>query len=813
MQIHDTLSRFIFFAALGLIGLLASACEPDSDFEQRMEQARTLAAEGKFEELIPILTPMHYERPRDPELNHLYGLTLLKTNNGGMAVWPLRVAAFTPGREVEDGLLLARALGNGSVPMDAIVALDRVLEFYPDSSEAIRYRATINNGLRNHEEMLIDCENLMKLFEHHTEGFFCKVEALMELDRFEDAEELMAAEREIQRLEGGGRPMLERRMCLVGAELATEAEDLETARTRWESCLEVARPSKDLLSAAVKFFDQVEDQERGTEVLVEALAKSNEDFELLSNVQMRFRGQGREEEAEALLIEATGWKKGSHRAWIALADLYRRQENFIKAIEAMESTLRQNSDAGVPTLTLAQYADDLIQMGQFEKADAVIEQLPDHPMVIFLRARSYLERGEAAAALAHFEEGLVGWPGNTTARYLSGQAAEQLGDMDRAIEEYRNALRSGAGDTEAGLDLARILEAEWNLPSAVKALQYYLDEKPRDAEAFRMLLRIGVKSGRPDLVNSAIAGLSNIPSEAVTYAMALAEVELITNGLQAAADSILQSDLDLESPENAEALGALSQYWIQLGRGEEALARIRTMLDQHPNEGALHELHGSILSLSKESPERIKASYERALELEPDRVTSLVRLADFLVGEGKSDSNDAAIALYDRVLELELDHSEAAWKAVELLSGSEDDTGIEARLMALLVQNPIHVQALSLRAERLMERGEDLGLAETLSERALRFGGGLDAAILRARVALAQGEGAKGYEILERVETAGPNTPSRWYALGLAFEEAGDPDRARTAFENALEYKDWDQLELVRADLARLPSQKESKGE
>ena len=96
-------------------------CAPRMD--ERIEYARALADDSRFEEMIPLLTTMHYEGPEDPEINHLYGLALLRTQNSGMAVWPLRRAASSPGREVEDGLLLAEALARGSFPFDAIGAI------------------------------------------------------------------------------------------------------------------------------------------------------------------------------------------------------------------------------------------------------------------------------------------------------------------------------------------------------------------------------------------------------------------------------------------------------------------------------------------------------------------------------------------------------------------------------------------------------------------------------------------------------------------------------------------------------------------
>ena len=51
------------------------------------------------------------------------------------------------------------------------------------------------------------------------------------------------------------------------------------------------------------------------------------------------------------------------------------------------------------------------------------------------------------------------WPDNAVARYYAARAAERLGDFDRAIDDYRYAIRAGIDDTDARYRLARLYEA------------------------------------------------------------------------------------------------------------------------------------------------------------------------------------------------------------------------------------------------------------------------------------------------------------------------------------------------------------------
>jgi len=790
-------SRLAILLAVALL-----ACSPGLD--ERIERARALAGEGRFEELLPELTALHYELPQDPEVNHLYGLALLRTENSGMAVWPLRVAANTPGREVEDGLLLAQALARGSISMDAVAAIDRVLEFEPELFEAWAMRARVNNSMKHHEEMLGDCERLLAIDAARTDAFLCRVGALSALERFEDAEQTLAEGRERLTSRGPVHPRLEWRLCSVSAELAHDSGDSEEAARRWESCLESSPTALELIESALRFFDGF-DAERGTQLLEHAVSLEPRRFDLISALAARLEGLRRDAESERILRRATELEETSRPAWLALAEHYRQRDRFEEAIAATEAALAQNPS--LHTLLLAQYADDLIQAGEFERADDVILQLPDHPMVPLLRGRSYFEQGDVAAALEEFEAGLVLWPSNTTARYLAGQAAERLGDIDRALAEYRNALRSDPAHTRAGLELARIHEAEREYSAALIALRHRVDAVPDEPDAHLATLRIARRTGRLGAAETALQALSELPDQQVTVAVESAALSRVQQGPRAAADSLLESELELTDPRHAEALAALTRYLAADGAADEALRHVERALAARPGQAAFHEIHGTALVAASGPAEAARAAFERALELEPERATALAALARLVAAGGDIA---AAVALYDRARASDPEVSAHAWGAIELLARSQDGEDgaraaeVDERLLALLELDAIHPAAARLRAERLLERGEDLEEAAQLARRAARFGGGRPAAIVQARVAAARGNSAAAIEILKRLEALGPRSGSGWYTLGRAYEEAGAVARARSAFEQALEAGDFDEAPEAQQALSRL---------
>ena len=81
-------------------------------------------------------------------------------------------------------------------------------------------------------------------------------------------------------------------------------------------------------------------------------------------------------------------------------------------------------------------------------------------------------------------------------RSLLGGKPQSRSDADRAAEEYRQSIRSGAGFSDAGVRLARLHLAENAYEDAWNAGRF-LDERLNDPQAARLLMRIATVTG-PD---------------------------------------------------------------------------------------------------------------------------------------------------------------------------------------------------------------------------------------------------------------------------------------------------------------------------
>jgi len=779
---------------LALLALSGMAC--GSSPEDRLQEARSLQAARDFEASLEPLRELLRAAPDDPELNHLYGLALLRTRQPEFAIWPLRKAAAHPERAVEDGLLLTRALLRGGSPHDAAQQAERVLELEPDHVEALRLLVEAKLDARRNEEVLADVERLLARVPDDPNALMSRLGALLNLGRVEEAEESLAALRKVA--EDPEAPVeWQSRLCAASATFAREKGDPDAAETEWEACLERFPGEEVAVFGGVEFFDGRSKARRGLEILRRAHEAEPHHLLFTQALASRLAASGKQDEAEELLLAATRDAANETQAWLGLAVYHEQRDEVAKAGEALAKGLERMDEA--PPSLVAAYVDLLIRAGDYEKAEELIADLEGEPLMVnLLGGRLHLARGEPAEALAALEEGLRLWPDNSVARWLAAQAAEQLGDDERALREYREAVRSDPANRDAVFDLVRWLEARGLDEEAMPILARYRNENPRDADALVLALRIASRLGQPRVVEQLVRRLRELPGQRAVVELELASIRAAQAGPAAGIDSIRRAGLDLTRPANGEVLGLLVEYLVVEGLAEEALEAVGPALAAHPDEARFYELRGRALRGAGDA-DPARRALERALELEPERPGALAELAAL---SAESGDREAAIALYDRAARAAPEDPSHGWAAIELVEASGDDAELERRLEALLKGPASHPQAADLMARRLLAR--DPERAFELARRAVRSGGGPGALETLGRAQLERGDAAGAARTLAFSLSQRSDSASTHYWLGRALVASGDEARARQAMQEALAAGEFPEREAARAELARL---------
>lgn len=796
---------FRAFAMLVVCSLLA--CSPSRD--DRLAEVRALQVDGRFHETVDSVTRLFMESPEDPEMMRLYGMTMLEIDVPGLAVWPLRTLADHPDGGVAERLLLARALRNSGAPHEAFDTLNKVVAAEPDKVEALILHAGLAVEMNDHDAALASSDALLGIDSRRLPiAHVWRAKALAGLGRFDEADQTLEAALEALSV----RPDIANwraTLCKISVEVAEAQEDDVKVEERWETCLAESPVDAEVISKAIDFFDHKQDRARASAILEHAIKVAPNHIDFRSRLANRFATEGRYDEAENLLLGLTRATENAGlvaNAWLAVADYHRGQADYEKAVAAAEKGILGFEH--IPVILVAQLADDCIQAHLYNRAEELIAAVDRPEYASLLRGRLALARGDPQKARDELLDGLKLFSGNAVARFLAGQAAAQLGDLDLAIADYRDAVRAGPGDSDASFELARFYEAQGSISGAHHMLSLRLVRTPEDVRTHKELAILSTKYMQEEDARAAVEKLDELPGQRGAAVIAMARLDARHAGPAAGAAAIKEQTaertIDLALPVNEEVLRDLVSF---LGRSEQSadgLVRARAAMTAHPDFAPFHEILAEALTWAEQPTEEIQAAWARALELDPKSARAMAglgKLAD------ESDQIDEALKFYDLASAADPDNVNPAWRAVELALGAEREDEADERLEKLIMRDPIHARAINLLARRLAEDGSDLDHADELAKRAIRFGESAASFETLGLVSLERGEPARARRAFRRALELRPSSPSLRYQLARALIATGNRAAGAMALRKALEGEDFPKADDARAELAKLDAE------
>ena len=713
------------------------------DAGPRIEDVRALHAEGRFEDSLEPLRTLLESSPDDPEVNLLYGRALNRTTSSPIAVWSLKKAAEDPAWHTRAYLeLTAASMQNGDAP-GTIENATVVLEAVPDSAIALSLRgmAYLNEGQA--EEALADFDALLVHHPDDASALASRAAALIVLGRVDEAAEAIAA------IDGGSdgqaTPSVSSGMvCATRATLEAERGKPDAARASFDTCLEEFPLDDAVITQSITFYDAIGEGGRATSILEAALEAAPGTARYRTELADRAVAVGDDERAEAILLEGTEQKAPRARiaAWTDLTNHYVARDELDKAIDAYRqaiATTPQPSQLAILTL-----ADLQARAERHEEALATAAQLERDSYRGLIEARVHLNEQRPKEALARLDEVFPAWPNNAGARYYAARAAEQLGDFERAIEEYRQSIRSGPEQTEAALRLSKLYFHAGSFQNAWNSAAQHFRRHREDAEGIRMMLR-AASSAESDSVRTLLERLSGGPLWPTAVAMRAERVES-TEGAEAALGSLdAVEGFDFEAARSAEALRVRVRLLLDLGRKDQALAESAGALEASPDAGAIHEIRGYVLEASGAEASEVQAHLERAVALAPDAWRPLHSLGAHLERAGALEE---ALGLFRRAAEaapVEAEPGRGIARVLSRMGRAEDaETAWESHLRE---QPWDSTAALELARIRLASGRTDIRTVE-LAERAVLFRGGNDALETLVAAHRSRGEEARAEALL-----------------------------------------------------------------
>jgi tetratricopeptide (TPR) repeat protein len=782
-------------ALLLALAWLAAGC--GGDIEARMAEVRALQDVGQFSASIDELRQILAVSPDLPEATYRLGIALVQTGEPSRAVWALEKASESSEYAIPASLLLASAHFGQHNFEAAIKASNRVLELDPERVAALRIRAQAHLGAVQLEEALQDAKRLVEAYPDDYTTLALYATILGDMEMMDEARE--AHDRLKELAMDSGDPAIAHRGCIAPALFARDnSKDMEAAEELFDDCVAHFPTNGFVLQEATAFYDERGKPEKATEALTSAVEQAPDNLSLHSQLSQRLAGRGDIAGAEKVLRDAAT-SFDSVGAWDLLAAFYRATRQYEKALGALDKVI-ERSATGSDQLNFAR-ADVLIDLGRHDDAEVVAASLEEPTYALLLRGRIALERGNPKQALDFFDRGIRTWPNNAGARYLAGSAARQIGDLDRAISELREAVRVDVNATPAAELLARTYYERGQYTDALR-IGKMASRRP-GANRVDIYL-VGVRSfaalGSYDDARTTLDTMASLPDGKVRAAVERIALEQEAEGPDAAIAAAEATGLDLTDPANHEVLVAFVDALLAGGRNDSALKEADAAIAAHPDDAPPHSLRGAVLSRAGREADA-RASFQKALELDPDLASAHAGLATLAA---RNNDLPGGIAQFDRAAELEPYVSSYRYSAAQLALASGDAADAEKRLREMVRRFPTHAGARNDLAWILAEKGEDLNLALELAEEAQRLDPSPEVLDTLGWVRFKRGEMAAAVAALEQASQARRDSPSIRYRLGVALSKAGESERAREELQAAISAGSFPEVADARRELAAL---------
>jgi tetratricopeptide (TPR) repeat protein len=695
---------------LALIGLIAlAACDPADP----IEHVRQLHASGRYGQSIDPLRQLLLERPDDPEVLYLYGVALTANGEPALGLWAFEKAMLDPEWLVPAALQRATsALSIGSNDA-AAAAATRVLEVEPDNLQALTLRARARiESRRDYEGALEDADRVLEEDPDSLDALTSKTAALLGLERADEAE-VAIEQLEVRFREADLGPELTSRYCFARVKFAKERGDLELAEERLEKCIAELPSATIGVAESIEFYDELGLPERSIEVLRDALAETPEAIDFRVGLAQRLRQAGEEAEGEALLREATEMEAPGLAllGWVALAEYWIADGRQDEAVDALEHALTIGEDAELIFL----YAETLVGAGRYEEANAAINRVTIPAYAFLLRARVLQEQDRPAEALEQLDAGLALWPNNAVARYYAARAAEDVGDFDRAIEEYKYSLRADPRAADTRWRLAKLYVAQGKLEPAFHAVTHAWNREPETDPGAKdlELMALGIVAemgGRPGQVRGRLKSLESPPALRARAVAAAAEGLVRRRGLDEALEFVAAERIDLGHPLSYPVLAVLSEGLIASDRAIQALEGADGVVAAHPGFAPFHALRGdALVALGRQAEAR--QAHEEAIRLSPEAAPALVGLGRLARAEG---DEQAALGFFRRAALADPEDAESRVVAAEILVAAGQPAEARDLLEQALALEPydpavlIPLARLELSEDPSRERGRSL---------------------------------------------------------------------------------------------------------
>jgi tetratricopeptide (TPR) repeat protein len=458
------------------------------------------------------------------------------------------------------------------------------------------------------------------------------------------------------------------------------------------------------------------------------------------------------------------------------------------------------------------YIQLLIQAKRDDEARSLIDQIlkssPKDDDALVFRSQLQIDAGDVSDAAQTLEAVVSSSPNNIPAHYALGVTFEKQGNLQRAENEWREALRLNPDFLDAERSIANAAMLQGDMNALEDAASQMVRLQPGSPEGYGLRALSNINRTRYAIAEQDVHRAIEVAPQSAYGYVQMGNLRLAQKQYPDAAKAY-QDALD-RNANSIDALRGLVNAYVAEKQDDKAIAIVNAQIAKSPANSNFYSLLGSLLLHDKKDFNGAETALTKSVSLDSHNYQALIQLCQARAAKGEIDQ---AIATGEQSLK-----DNPRQPNLDLLVGNLYESKSDWKNAADAYQ-----KALNLNSQNPMA---STGLARVI----VQTGGNFDLALSLAQTALKSLPESPGV-----VDTLGwiyyqkgayplsinylqqalklqeknklPDSPDIHYHLGMVYEKTQQPALARQHFEQVLKISpNYPGADQIKKDLIRLKS-------
>ena len=573
---------------------------------------------------------------------------------------------------------------------------------------------------------------------------------------------------------------------LTSAVLEMHGEQWDAAEADFLQAAKLAPKSTNALVSLGNFYQSRGRFPEAEQWFQQAIASAADDPSPRLSLASLYVAENKPGQAEEFLRRSKKDFPDNSVGYRMLGDFYFSNNQIDKATDEYAALYR---DHAKDMVVKKNYIQLLILKDRLDEArklnDEVINAKPDDPDAQIYKGEIEIRGGKSNDAVNTLQAVLKNDPDNAVAHYQLGLAFAQLGNVNRAEAEWRDAIRLRPDIVEAHRALAGIAIHRSDASGLAEEAEQIIALQPAASDGYllRAIAEIDRKqyATADEYIHRALEKEPNNPGAYVQ----LGNLRMAQNQF-AEAQKAYQQGLD-QDPNSTDALGGVLNVDVAQKQPDRAIATVKAQLSRYPRNVGFHIMLGQLLMEQKNDLKGAEAEFQQASDLDKTNSEARVKL-----GVAQNLRGDTELAL-----QTFLDGAKANPKEVafNLLAGGvyeskQDWAHARQQYQTVLDVQPDNPLASNNLAYVMLEQGGNVDVAFAMAQTARRqLPDNPSCADTLGWAFYHKGVYTSAINLFKEALKKQPDNGLYNYHLGLAYAKNGQTALAKQQLERVMKLK------------------------